>query len=191
MILRSYAHKIVQPLTLYSTPIMKKEDIKATKPFGLTEGMVPVDKARLRQTGNGGGIRFHVGDIIDFPPFEDLEIYTTSFKDKDGKEHEYELVKVGFNNKVKLIPVASFRRDKNGVDASAEKYSAQTELSRDLQMCTDDYARMTILCGHTVKVKDMFNGREFRYENGSRVDYNDGDVKTFKTRQWPVFEMVD
>ena len=52
---------------------MKKEQIVATKPIGLTEGMVQVDSSRLRQTGTGSGIRFHLGDLIQFPDFKDLD----------------------------------------------------------------------------------------------------------------------
>lgn len=170
---------------------MKKEEIKATRPFGLTDGMVPVDSARLRQTGTGGGIRFRMGDIVQFPDFQDLEIYSTTFKGRDGKEHEYELVKVAFNNKVRLIPVASFRRDKNGVDASAQEYSSKSDICRDLQMCNDDFERMTLLCGHTIKVKDIFTGRNYKYEDNKRIDYNADDVKTFTTAAWPIFEIVD
>lgn len=170
---------------------MKKEDIKATKPMGLTEGMTLVDVNRLRQTGNGGGIRFRLGDVIQFPDFKDLELYATTFKGKDGKEHEYELVKVAFNNKVRLIPVASFRRDRNGVDASAQEYAAKSDLCRDLQICNDDFERFTILCGHTIKVKDVYTGRNYRYEDNARVDYNANDVKTFNTAVWPVFEFID
>ena len=170
---------------------MKKEQIVATKPIGLTEGMVQVDSSRLRQTGTGSGIRFHLGDLIQFPDFKDLELYANTFKGKDGKEHEYELVKVGFNNKVRLIPVASFRRDRNGVDASAQDYSSKSELCRDLQMCNDDFERFTILAGHTIRVKEIYTGRNYRYVDNARVDYNADDVKTFTTSAWPIFEFMD
>ena len=171
---------------------MKKEDIKSAKPLGLTEGMVVCEVAKLRKTGTGVGIKFHVGDKIQFPPIEDLEVYSTSFTGRDGKEREYELVKVAFNEKVRLIPVASFRRDRNGVDEVADEYSRQSELCRDLQMANDDFERISMLAGHTVIVKNIFGtGRNYKYVEGTRVPYNKDDVNTFTTAAWPIFEFVD
>lgn len=170
---------------------MKKEDVKNAKAFGMTAGMVKVDIARLHQTGTGTGIRFRIGDVIEFPDQEDLEIYSTTFTSKDNKEHEYELIKVAFNNRVRLIPVASFRRDRNGVDSSIEEYGKKSDLCRDLQIAIDDYERISILAGKTIKVVEMFSGRNRRFDNGKVVDYNADDVKTFNTASWPVFELVD
>lgn len=168
---------------------MKKEDIKSAQPLGLTEGMVLCDTARLRKTGLGSGIKFHVGDVITFPDLADLQIYSTTFTSRDGKEREYELVKVAFNDRVKLIPVASFRRDKNGIDTYADEYSRRSDLCRDLQMANDDYERISILAGHTIRVKEVFDARNYKYENGQRVPYNKDDVHTFTTSSWPVFIM--
>jgi hypothetical protein len=171
---------------------MKKEDIKSAQPLGLAEGMVIVEAAKLRKTGLGSGIKFHVGDKITVPDMEDLQVYSTTFTARDGKEREYELIKVGFNDRVKLIPVASFRRDKNGVDEVADEYSRKSALCRDLQMANDDYERISILAGHTVIVKEVFGtGRNYKYVNGERVPYNKDDTSTFTTAAWPVFEMVD
>ena len=170
---------------------MKKEDIKNGKAIGMTEGMVKVDIARLHQTGTGAGIRFRIGDVIQFLDLEDVDIFSTTFKSKDGKEHEYELIKVAFNNRVRLIPVASFRRDRNGVDSSAEEYGKKNDLCRDLQIANDDYERISILAGKTIKVKEIYTGRNYRYDDGKRIDYNADDVKTFNTAAWPVFEIID
>lgn len=170
---------------------MKKEDIKSAKPLGLTEGMTKCDAAKLRKTGTGAGIKFHKEDLIEFPDFDDLEIYTTSFTSKDGQQHDYELIKVAFNGRVRLIPVASFRRDKNGVDEVADEYSRESDLVRDLQMANDDYERISILAGHKVRVKNIFeNGRIYKYDNG-RVPYNKNDNTTFETRAWPIFVFAD
>lgn len=169
---------------------MKKSEIKGIAPLGLVDGMVKCDLAKLRKTGTGNGLKFHVGDIILFPDLEELEIYSTSFTGKDGNDHEYELIKVAFNNRVKLIPIASFRRDRNGIDEIADEYSRKSDLCRDLQMANDDYERISILAGKTVIVKEVFPGRNYKYDGG-RVPYNKDDVNTFTTSTWPVFVIQD
>lgn len=170
---------------------MKKEDIVSAKPLGFTEGMVKCDAAKLRKTGTGSGIKFHQNDEIEFPDFDQLEIYTTSFTSKDGQQHDYELIKVAFNNRVRLIPVASFRRDKNGVDEVCDEYSRESDLVRDLQVANDDYERISILAGHKIRVKGLFDkGRIYKYDNG-RIPYNKNDNTTFETKVWPIFVFAD
>ena len=166
---------------------MKKSEIKGTQPLGLVEGMVQCDLAKLRKTGTGNGLKFHIGDVIEFPDLEDIQIYSTSFTAKDGQQRDYELIKVAFNGRVRLIPVASFRRDRNGVDDVADAYSRESELCRDLQMANDDYERISILAGKTVMVKHVFSGRNYKYDGGNRVPYNKDDTSTFTTSAWPVF----
>lgn len=168
---------------------MKKSDIKGTAPLGFVEGMVECDLTKLRKTGLGTGLKFHIGDTIEFPDIEDIQIYSTSFKSKDGEEREYELIKVCFNGRVRLIPVASFRRDKNGIDEIADEYSRKSELCRDLQMSNDDYERICILSGKTIRVQEVFPGRNYKYDNG-RVAYNKDDTSTFTTSSWPVFIII-
>ena len=169
---------------------MKKEDIVSAKPLGLSEGMTRCDASKLRKTGTGGGIKFHEGDVIDFPNFEQLEIYTTSFTSKSGEQHDYELIKVSFNDRVRLIPVASYRRDKNGVEEVADEYSRESDLVRDLQLC---YERISILAGRSVKVKKLFDkGRTYKYDDSrQRIPYNKDDTSTFETKAWPIFVFVD
>ena len=179
-----------KPLTFYSNLTMKKEDIKGATPLGLTDGMVVVEAAELRKTGLGSGTKFHAGDIIVFPSMEDLQVYSTTFTDKGGNQRKYELVKVGFNDRVKVIPVASFRRDKNGVDDFADEYSRMSPLCRDLQVANDDYERISILAGHTVRVESLFPGRNYKFGDG-RLPYNKDDTTTFSTSSWPVFVLVD
>lgn len=166
---------------------MKKSDIKGTAPLGLVDGMTECPIEKLRKTGLGNGLKFHVGDVIEFPDLEDIQIYTTSFKTKDNVEREYELIKVGFCGRVRLIPVASFRRDRDGVEEVADEYSRKSQLCRDLQMSNDDFERISILAGKTVIVKEIFPGRNHQYADGSRVPYNKDDIKTFTSRSWPVF----
>lgn len=171
---------------------MKKEDIVSARPLGLTEGMVKCDAAKLRTTGQTAGIKFHKDDKIVFPDFDQLEFYTTTFTTKDGVQHDYELVKVAFNDRVRLIAVACFRRDKNGVDEICDEYSRESNLVRDLQVSNDDYERISILAGHTVVVKRLFEkGRIYKYEGGARIPYNKDDNSTFETRVWPVFDFED
>lgn len=166
---------------------MKKSDIKGTTPLGLVEGMVQCDIAKLRKTGTGNGLKFHIGDVIEFPDLEDIQIYSTSFTTKSGDERTYELVKVAFNGRVRLIPVASFRRDRNGIDEIADKYSRESDLCRDLQMANDDYERISVLAGRKIYVKDVFPGRNYKYDGGTRMPYNKDDTNTFTTSSWPVF----
>lgn len=168
---------------------MKSSEIKAQQPLGLVEGMVVCDLAKLRKTGVGSGVKFHVGDVIEIPVMEDIQIYSTRFTSKkDGIEREYELIKVGFNGRVKLIPVASFRRDKNGVDEVADEYSRRSDICRELQMANDDYERVAILAGKTIKVVDVFPGRNYKFDEG-RVPYNKDNVDSYTTSSWPVFEL--
>lgn len=165
---------------------MKKSDIKGTTPLGLVEGMVECDIQKLRKTGLGTGLKFHVGDVIEFPDLEDIQIYSTTFLTKDKEERTYELIKVAFNGRVRLIPVASFRRDKNGVDEIADEYSRKSDLCRDLQMANDDFERISVLAGKTISVREVFPGRNYKYDGG-RIPYNKDDVNTFTTSSWPVF----
>lgn len=166
---------------------MKKSDIKGTAPLGLVEGMVECDLQKLRKTGLGTGLKFHIGDVILFPDLEELQIYSTSFTTRSGEQRDYELVKVAFNGRVRLIPVASFRRDKNGVDEIADEYSRKSDLCRDLQMANDDYERICILAGKTVTVREVFPGRNYKYGDDGRIPYNKDDTSTFTTSSWPVF----
>ena len=167
---------------------MKSSDIKGQTPIGMVEGMVQCDIAKLRKTGVGSGIKFHIGDVIDIPDLQDIQIYTTTFTSKkDNKEREYELIKVGFNGKVKLIPVASFRRDKNGVDDVADEYSRQSDVCRELQMANDDYERVAILAGKSVKVTNVFPGRNYKFDENGRIPYNKDNVDSYSTSSWPIF----
>lgn len=171
---------------------MKKEDIKGMTPLGLVEGMrLLTDLAKLRKTGTGGALKFHIGDTITIPDMDQIQVYTTSFTTPDGKEREYEVVKVGFNDRVKLIPIGSFRRDRNGIDEIADAYTRKSALCRDLNLAVDDFERLSIIAGHTIVVKDIFDGRSYKYANNSRVPYNKDDINTFTTGAWPVFEFVD
>lgn len=167
---------------------MKKSDIKGATPYGLTDGMEVCPIEKLRKTGLGNGLKFHVGDTIEFPDLDDIQIYTTSFVTKSKEEREYELVKVCFCGRVRLIPIASFRRDRDGIEEVADEYSRKTSLCRDLQMANDDYERISILAGKTIVVRENFPGRNHQYADGARVAYNKDDINTFITRNWPVFE---
>ena len=167
---------------------MKSSEIKGQTPLGLVEGMVVCDLAKLRKTGVGSGVKFHIGDIIEIPVLEDIQVYTTSFTSKKDKvEREYELIKVAFNGRVKLIPVASFRRDKNGVDEVADEYSQRSEICRELQMANDDYERIALLAGKTIKVTDVFPGRNYKFGDDGRIPYNKDNVDSYSTSSWPVF----
>ena len=168
---------------------MKSSEIKGQTPIGLVEGMVVCELAKLRKTGVGSGVKFHVGDVIEIPVMEDIQIYSTTFTSKkDGVEREYELIKVAFNDRVKLNPVASFRRDKNGVEEIADEYSRKSNICRELQMANDDYERVAILSGKTIEVVDIFPGRNYKFNDG-RVPYNKDDVDSYTTSSWPVFEL--
>lgn len=169
---------------------MKSSEIKAQQPIGMTEGMVLCDIAKLRTTGLGSGIKFHIGDVITIPELQDIQVYSRSFTSKrDNKVYDYEVIKVAFNDRVRTISVASFRRDKNGVDEIADEYSRKSAICRELQMANDDYERVATLAGKTVKVVDVFPGRNYKFDSNGRVPYNKDNVDSYTTSSWPVFEV--
>ena len=171
---------------------MKKNTIKSQEAINMKANLVTVNLDTLRNTGRAfGGIRFRIGDIIVFPDWEEVEMFQDSFTGRDKQEHTFPVVKVGFNDKVRLVPVASFRRETQGVDEYIEKYTAINPFLRAINMAADDYERIRLFAGHTVKVKDLFDARNVAFVDGNRVAYNKDDVKTFTTSRWPVFEIID
>lgn len=172
---------------------MKKTDIKAKEAINKKANMVDLTKDALRNTGRAfGGIRFRIGDKVVFPDWEDLEVYEDSFVGRDKQEHKFPVVKVAFNDIVRVIPVASFRRETQGVDEYIEKYTNLNPFLRTINMTADDFERMQAFAGKVIIVKDLFDGRNVAFDDERRrIPYNKDDVKTFTTSRWPVFEVVE
>lgn len=171
---------------------MKKSTIKSQEAINMKANLATVSLDVLRNTGRAfGGIRFRIGDTITFPDWEELEMFQDSFVGRDKQEHTFPVIKVGFNDSVRVIPVASFRRETQGIDDYIEKYTAINGFLRSINMATDDYERMHLFAGHTVKVSDLFEARNVAFADGNRIPYNKDDVKTFTTSRWPVFEVIE
>lgn len=171
---------------------MKKSTIKSQEAINMKANLVTVSLDVLRNTGRAfGGIRFRIGDIITFPDWDDVEMFQDSFVGKDKQEHTFPVIKVGFNESVRVIPVASFRRETQGIDEYIEKYTQLNTFLRDINLATDDFERMKLFAGHTIKVAELFEARNVAFIDGARVPYNKDDVKTFTTSRWPVFVPID
>lgn len=171
---------------------MKKTDIKATAAINAKASLTDLNKDQLHNTGRAyGGIRFWVGDELTFPDWDDIETFQDSFKDKDGKEHTFPVVKIGLNNVVRVVPVGSFRRFSFGIDEFVEKYAAINAFHRNLTLAQDDFELLKLFAGKTVKVKKLFDARMIALDAAkTKIPYNKDDVKTFTTQRWPVWEEV-
>ena len=171
---------------------MKKSTIKSQEAINMKANLVTISLDALRNTGRiFGGIRFRIGDIITFPDWEDLEMFQDSFIGRDKQEHTFPVVKVGFNENVRMIPIASFRRETQGIDEYIEKYTQLNPFLRAINLAADDFERMKLFAGHTVRVINLFDARNVAFVDGNRVPYNKDDVKTFTTSRWPVFDIID
>lgn len=171
---------------------MKFDYIFNQEAINMTQNMVLVDMNRLHETGINNAIQFMTGDVLEIPDTEHIQIYHTSFINKKKEEMEYDVIKVGFNGKVRVIPVASFRRDRNGIDEFRDTYATKSAICRDLRLANDDYARITAIAGKKLKVREMFDAREKRFGEDDRIiPYNKDDIKTFNTKRWPIFDEIE
>lgn len=173
---------------------MKKSAIKSQEAVNMKAGMVSISVDALRNTGRAfGGVKFRIGDEIVFPDWDDIDVFEDSFTSKDGKTRTFPVVKVAMNNIVRVVPVGSFRRETSGIDEYQERYYGMNPFLRSLEAAADDFDRIRMFAGHTVKVRELFEGRciAFDKDTKDRIPYNKDDVKTFTTARWPVFEIVD
>ena len=172
---------------------MKKTEIKAQEAINMKANMVNLTLDALRNTGRAfGGIRFRIGDRIVFPDWNDIQVYEDSFVGRDKQEHKFPVVKVLFNDNVRVIPVASFRRETQGIDEYIEKYTSINPFLRTISMTADDFERIQAFAGKAIIVKDLFDGRNVAFDSERRrIPYNKDDVKTFTTSRWPVFEILE
>lgn len=172
---------------------MKKTDIKAQEAVNMKANMTSLTLDSLRNTGRAfGGVRFRIGDKIVFPDWNDLEIFQDMFVGRDKEEHTFPVVKVSFNDSIRVIPVASFRRETQGIDEFIEKYTSLNPFLRSISMASDDFDRIKAFAGKVIIVKDLFDGRNVAFDSERRrIPYNKDDVKTFTTSRWPVFEVLE
>ena len=161
-------------------------DIQA---INATATMTPVTLETLREKGqSNNGFRFVTGDNISIP--EELEVYAESFKLANGEPLIYYVVKMEVNGSPFMVSVASFRKDRAGIEDYVEEYHKKSPISRILAGMANDEERMKHLAGKNLKVTGLMQAREYQFEDGARVTYSAEDPKTYKTRFWPIFEEI-
>lgn len=162
------------------------KNLKGLKAVNATATMTPVSIESLRETGvSNNAFRFVPSDVIEIP--EELEVYSERFKIGDD-ELTYYVVKMTVNDEPFMVSVATFRKDRVGVENYVEEYHQKSPISRMLASLANDEERMRYLCGRKLRVLGSFPAREYRFEAHTRVTYNADDPTTYKTRFWPIFE---
>lgn len=165
---------------------MKKSDIKDLKPINMSEGIKYVSIEKLHESGKTVGFKFTEGDEVIIPDMDEIQIAPDSFKNKAGEVVTYLKIKVGLNDICKLIPVAAFRQNKDAVEQFDADYCSQCEIARLLRTATDDFERMQILAGKTLKVVNLFHGRNKKYG----IAYDPEDRTSYSVLDWPIFKVV-
>ena len=163
--------------------------LKDVKAINASSTMTPVSLDVLREKGqSNNGFRFATGDQVAIP--EDLEIFAESFRTQSGENMFYYLVKADVNGQPFMVSVASFRRDRTGIEDFVEQYHKQSPVARILSGLANDEERMRYLAGKNLKVTGLMQAREYQFDNGNRIAYSSEDPKTYRTRFWPIFEEV-
>lgn len=153
-----------------------------------TTTMTPVSIESLRVTGTShSGFKFVPDDIIEIP--EELEVFSDHFK-LGEEDVVYYLVKMAVNGQTFMVSVATFRKDRIGVDDFVEKYHLESPISRILASMSNDEERMRFLAGKKLRVRGSMQAREYKFVDRQRVSYNADDPSTYQTRFWPIFEEV-
>lgn len=165
------------------------KNLKDIQAINASATMTQVSLEELRDKGQtNSGFRFVTGDVIEIP--EEIEVYADHFT--IGTENlVYYLIKMNVNKETYMVSVASFRKDRTGIEDSVEAYHAKSMIARRLAGMANDEERVRFLAGKVLKVKELMEAREYRFDGGQRVAYNANDPTTYRTRFWPVFEEME
>lgn len=166
---------------------MKKSNIKNTAAINSKKGMEFVSIDKLHETGKSVGFRWSTGDTVTIPDFEDIQVSPDSFVNKKNETIEFMRVKVSLNNIVLMIPVAAFRKNANGADELDEDYCSKCTIARNLRSAGDDFDRIVMVAGKTLKVVALYPGRNKKFQTA----YCKDDPSTYTTSMWPIFEVID
>lgn len=165
---------------------MKKTAIKDLTPVNMKEGTKYVSIDELHNSGQTVGFKYTVGDVIVIPDLNDIQVAPATFKNKKGDDVTYFRIKVGLNDVCKLFSVAAFRMNRDGVTEYDTDYCSKCEIARTLRSAGDDFERVTLLAGKTLKVKELFPGRSKKFG----IAYDPNDRTTFTVQDWPIFEVI-
>ena len=160
------------------------------KMVNATDAWKPATLEDLRGSGVGiANFSFIKGDRLSVP--ENLEVSEVRFKPK-GRDDEmsYYLLKVQVTGTVRGVSLASFRKDRYGIEAFVREYHNKCKVARDLAACANDEERALYLAGHDFIISDVFQGRSYRFLDGIR-SYDPNDTNTYKEGDWPIFDMVE
>lgn len=166
---------------------MKKGDIKNAAAINSKKGMEFVSIDRLHETGKSVGFKWSIGDTVTIPDFDDIQIAPDSFVNKANETIEFMKIKVLLNTNVLMIPVAAFRKNANGADELDEEYCSKCTLARSLRSAGDDFDRIVMIAGKTLKVVALYPGRNKKFQQA----YCKDDPSTYTTSMWPIFEIIE
>ena len=136
-----------------------------------------------------GGFKFVAGDRVGIP--DQIEIFSEGFKSRDDKKITYYLIKCKFNNDVRGIPTAAFRKDRVGIEELVTEYHTLCPIARTLAGFANDAERVMWLTGKVLKVKDIFKGRSYQFDPATqkKISYDSSKPETYVSQGWPIFEI--
>ena len=159
--------------------------IDFSKPDAQFAGMQRISNEELAQTGKtNASFTFAKGDVIEFPPFEDIYAVNDAFKRKDGKEQTCIKVLVGLNGRQKMMPVGAIDRIPFG---QIESWLIEHDLNREIHNAGNALERLRLLSNKVITVTDMVKGPRADFDASGNLKRDDADNIITKPGLFPVF----
>lgn len=147
--------------------------------------MQRVSNEELANTGKtNASFTFAKGDIIEFPPFDDIYAINDKFKRKDGSMQDCIKVLIGLNGKQKMMPVGAIDRIPFG---QIETWLVEHDLNREIHNADNALERLRLLSGKVITVSEMIKAPRADFNDAGQLKRDEeGNVIT-KTGLFPVF----
>lgn len=159
--------------------------IDFSKPDAQFAGMQRISNEELAQTGKtNASFTFAKGDVIEFPPFDDIYAVNDAFKRKDGKEQSCIKILVGLNGRQKMMPVGSIDRIPFG---QIESWLIEHDLNREIHNAGNNLEKLRLLAGKVITVTDMVKGPRADFDGSGNLKRDDAGNIITKTGLFPVF----
>lgn len=150
------------------------------------QGMQRISNEELAQTGKtNASFTFAKGDVIEFPPFDDIYAVNDAFKRKDGSEQTCIKVLIGLNGRQKMMPVGAIDRIPFG---QIETWLIEHDLNREIHNAGNALERLRLLSGKVITVTEMVKGPRADFDASGNLKRDDAGNIITKSGLFPVFD---